>query len=140
MFLTRNIKDYISNRHNYCMRDICYKCEPHKLESNNFSYTMYLKVHSALFTLSTFICIRGLVVSVDDSCFRGRGFEPQSNLLLCWFYFIFYWWIVFTELFKYILKLILNYFFKFERNMSWILLPQELPYYMFNQDGQQHRR
>ena len=34
-----------------------------------------------------------------------------------------------TELFGYILKLILNYYFKFERNLSWILLPQELPLY-----------
>ena len=30
-------------------------------------------------------------------------------------------------LLRYILKLILNYYFKFERNLSWILLPQELP-------------
>ena len=40
MFLTRNIMDYFSNKHIYCMRDICYKREPHKLESNNFSITL----------------------------------------------------------------------------------------------------
>ena len=37
MFLTRNIKVYISNKHIYCMGDVYYKCEPHKLEGNNFS-------------------------------------------------------------------------------------------------------
>ena len=40
MFLTRNIKDYISSKHIYCMTDICYKCEPHKLESNNVFNTI----------------------------------------------------------------------------------------------------
>ena len=69
------------------------------------------------------------MVSVENSCFGDRRFEPQPNLLLCWLYFIFYWWIVFPEIFRYILKLILNYYFKFERNLSWILLPQELPYF-----------
>ena len=54
------------------------------------------------------------MVSVLDSYFGGRGFEPQPNQLLCWFYFIFYWWIVFVELFRYILKRILNNYIKFE--------------------------
>ena len=40
MFLTLDIKDYISNKHIYCMRDIFYNCEPHKHESNNFSNTL----------------------------------------------------------------------------------------------------
>ena len=40
MFLTRNIKDDISNKHIHCMRDIYYKCEHHKLESNHFSNTL----------------------------------------------------------------------------------------------------
>ena len=29
------------------------------------------------------------------------------------------------ELFRYIFKIIVNLYFKFERNLSWILLPQE---------------
>ena len=37
MFLTRNIKDYIRNKHINCMRDVYYKFEPQKLESNHFS-------------------------------------------------------------------------------------------------------
>ena len=40
MFLTRNIYDYISNKHIYFIRDIYYKCEPHKLEINHFSNTI----------------------------------------------------------------------------------------------------
>ena len=40
MFLTRNIEDYISNKHIYFMRDIYYKCEPQKLEINHFSNTI----------------------------------------------------------------------------------------------------
>ena len=40
MFLTRNIMDYISNKHIYYKRDLCYKCEPHKIESNNFFNTL----------------------------------------------------------------------------------------------------
>ena len=40
MFLTRNIKDFISKKHIYCMRDICYICESHKLENNNLSNTL----------------------------------------------------------------------------------------------------
>ena len=47
------------------------------------------------------------MVSLLDSYFEDRGFEPQPNLHLCLFYF--YWWIVFIELIRYILKLILNF-------------------------------
>ena len=36
MFPTGDIKDYISNKRIYCMRDIRYKCELPKLESNTF--------------------------------------------------------------------------------------------------------
>ena len=68
-----------------------------------FSNTIVFNCLKCAFHTSTFNCLRGLVVSVEDSCFGGCGFEPQPNLLLCWFYFIFYWWIVFTELFRYIL-------------------------------------
>ena len=39
---------------------------------------------------------------------------------------------MFIELFMSILKPILNYYFKFERNLSCILLPQELPYNSFS--------
>ena len=40
MFLTRNIKDYISDKSIYFMKDIYYKCEPQNLESNHFSNTL----------------------------------------------------------------------------------------------------
>ena len=40
MLPTRIIKDNISNKRIYCMRDIYYTCEPQKLESNNFSNTL----------------------------------------------------------------------------------------------------
>ena len=71
------------------MRDICYKCEFHKLESNNFSNTLVFNGLLIAFHTFTINCLRGLVVSVEDSCFGGRGFEPQQNLLLCGLYFIF---------------------------------------------------
>ena len=35
--------------------------------------------------------------------------------------------IVFIELLRYYKKLFICYYFKFERNLFWILLPQELP-------------
>ena len=40
MFLPRDIKDYINNKHIYFMRDIYYKCEPHKLKIDHFSNTI----------------------------------------------------------------------------------------------------
>ena len=40
MFLTRNIKDYISNKHSYFMREIYYKCDTRKLEINHLSDTL----------------------------------------------------------------------------------------------------
>ena len=40
MFLTRNIKENISNKNIFFMKDIYYKCEPQNLESNQFSYTL----------------------------------------------------------------------------------------------------
>ena len=49
MFLARNIKDYISNKHIYCMRDICYKCESHKLERYTIkTNTLFCKMGIAL--------------------------------------------------------------------------------------------
>ena len=48
-----------------------------------FPLSLYLTVYSALFTLFTLNYIHGLVVSVDDSCFGGREFKLQKNLLLC---------------------------------------------------------
>ena len=64
MFLTHIIQDFISNKYIYYMRDICYKCESHKLESNNFSN--YLVYNGLLCAFNTFTinCLRGLVVSV----------------------------------------------------------------------------
>ena len=102
------------------MRDKYYKYEPHKLEMNHFSqYHVHSMIYSALFSLSLSTAFRGLVVSVLDSYFGDRGFESQSNLLLCSFYFYFFYsWILFLESFRYILKLILNHYFKFERNLS----------------------
>ena len=47
-------------------------------------------------------------ISVLDSYFGDRGIEPQQNLLLCLFYFIFIDGDKFIELFRYILKLVLN--------------------------------
>ena len=49
MFLTRNIKDYISNKFIYCMKETYYKWEAQKLKSNLFSNTLYLTIYSALF-------------------------------------------------------------------------------------------
>ena len=46
-FRTRNILDYISNKHIYCMRDINYKCETQK----NFPIPLYLTIYSALFSI-----------------------------------------------------------------------------------------
>ena len=51
-----------------------------------------IPLHSTIYSALTVNCLRGLVVSVLDSYFGGRGFKPQPNLLLCLFYFIFYWW------------------------------------------------
>ena len=42
MFLTRNIKDYISNKNICFMKDIYYKREPQNLESNHFNNTLVL--------------------------------------------------------------------------------------------------
>ena len=81
-----------------------------------FPIPLYLTIYSTRFSLSR-NCLDGLVVIVFDSYFGGRGFDPQPYRLLCWFYFIFYWWIVFIELLRFILKLIFNYYFKFERNL-----------------------
>ena len=72
----------------YFMKDIYYKCEPHKLEINHFSNTIAFNVLLCAFLIPTVNCLRGLVVSVIDSCFGGRGFEPQLNLLICLSYFI----------------------------------------------------
>ena len=40
MFLTRNIKDYISNKYIYGTRDIHYWCNLKKVESNRFYNTL----------------------------------------------------------------------------------------------------
>ena len=42
MFLTRSMKDYISNEHIFFMSDIYYKCEHHKRKINHFSNTIAL--------------------------------------------------------------------------------------------------
>ena len=72
------------------MRDIYYKCEPHKLEINHFSNTIAFNDLKCAFFPLTVNCLRGVVVSVLDSYFGDPGFEPQPNLLLFLFYFIFY--------------------------------------------------
>ena len=41
MFLTRDNKDYISNKNIYFMKEIYYKCEPQNLESNHFPIPLY---------------------------------------------------------------------------------------------------
>ena len=86
MFLTRNTKDFISNKHIYCMRDICSKCELHKHESYHFPNTLVFNGLQCAFHASTFNCLRGLVVSVEDSCFGCRRFrasaEPTFMLIL----------------------------------------------------------
>ena len=129
MFLTRNIKDYIRNKHIYYIWETyATNVNLTNLKVIIFPIPLYLMVYSALFTLliSTAL-IRGLVVSGRLLFWGSRVRAPAEPIfMLVWFYF--YWWIVLTELFRYILKLILNYYFKFERNLSWILLPQELPW------------
>ena len=40
MLLTRNIYDYIGNKHIYFMKDVYYKCELQKLEINHFPNTI----------------------------------------------------------------------------------------------------
>ena len=53
------------------------------------------------------------------------GFETQPNLILCWFNFDFYWRIVFIKLFRYILKLTRNSYFKFEKICPGICSPRK---------------
>ena len=109
------------------MRDIYYKCEPHKLEINYFSNTIAFNDLKCAFLPLIVNCLRGLVIRVLDSYFGDRGFEPQPNLLLCLLYLIFYWRILFIELSRYILKLILIIISNLKEICPWILLPEELP-------------
>ena len=71
MFLTRNILDYICNKHIYCMRGINYKCETQKLKSNNFSDCC-----GFLAPLLNFL--GGVVVNALASYFLGRRFKPHA--------------------------------------------------------------
>ena len=57
------------------------------------------------------------MVSVLDSYFGVRA-SAESTFMFILFYFFLLMDIVYIELFMYILKLILNYHFKFERNLS----------------------
>ena len=50
MFLTRNIKDYISNKNIYFMKDIYCKCE-NVSKVIIFPIPLYLTMYSALFSL-----------------------------------------------------------------------------------------
>ena len=58
------------------MRDIYYKCEPHKLEINHFSNTIAFNDLKCAFLHLIVICLRNLVVSVLDFYFGDRRFEP----------------------------------------------------------------
>ena len=91
-----------------------------------FPIRLYLTIYSALLSLRNQLPLWSSVKR-DRLLFWGSrvlaSAEPNFMLSLLYFYI----WIEFIELFLYILKLILNCYFKFERNSSCILLPQEVP-------------
>ena len=108
MIPTRIIKDYIG------MRDIYYTCEPQKHDSNHFKICLYLTIHSALFSLvvSTTLLVKWLalltlIFGIADSSLRWLYLYVDFILFS-------YWWVVFIELLRHILKINFNYDFKFK--------------------------
>ena len=93
----------------------------HFCQNNNIY--LVLTICSVLFSPLSITWLDSLMLRGFEPCLGVVGLNfSQTNI-----YADFHGPIVFIELFRYILKLILNYYFKFERNLSWILLPQELP-------------
>ena len=78
-----------------------------------FPIPWYLTAYSTLFTL----------LNQLPSWSSGSRVRASAETTFIMILFYFYWWIVITELFRHILKLILNYYFKFERNRPGSCFP-----------------
>ena len=89
MFLTRNIREYISNKHICWKRDMYYKCESHKLERNNFPIPLYLSGYSALFTLSlpTALVVYWLAWKTLVLGVAGRTSAKPTFMLILFYFF-----------------------------------------------------
>ena len=70
---TRYIKNYISYKHIYIIRDKYYKFEIQKLKSSHFSNAFVINdLRSVFYTPNSINCLGGVVVSVLDSYYGSR--------------------------------------------------------------------